>query len=151
MYFSYNIVDVLLLLTPDHPAVTCLKLLFLRLPRFSLNTPLPYNPIHIPQLHKQNINSAISNLCYYNLPLPHELDNMIYHPNCLPPILSNSRAIQPFNRLKRVLFVFDLMILPADKTNQIVIAPKSTVMNEMNIHLSDTETYRIIEEEEHCV
>jgi predicted metal-dependent hydrolase len=47
----------------------------------------------------------------------------------------------PFIRLRRALNVFNLIIAPADKNRILVIAPNELFQNEINIHLSDGETY----------
>jgi hypothetical protein len=139
---------VYILLPRDHPAVKCFHLLFNRLPRFSFNSPVSYNPRDLQKLHKQNLDLGISYCFHNNIPVPSELEHFIYHPHILPSFSMNSPHSHLLHRLKRLIDVFNLVITPADKTNQLVIMPTETVENEMKIHLNDRTTYKLLSHDE---
>jgi hypothetical protein len=54
----------------------------------------------------------------------------------------------PIIHLKRLLNVFQLVLVPADKTKLLTIIPIQIMRQEIDIHLADIETYRHITDEE---
>jgi hypothetical protein len=148
-----NLIDVLLLLPLDHPAVPCLRLLFSKLPKFSFNTPIPYNQSCFQKLHKENVTTVSNFVFRHKLPVPSTLGQCDFHPHVIFNSYSlnniSNPSFYPFMRLKRLLNIFHLVMLPADKTKVIVILQESILNEEMNIHLSEKDTYKILEGEEH--
>jgi hypothetical protein len=55
----------------------------------------------------------------------------------------------PLERLQRILKCFDHLLLPSDKTKILVIIPQDKVVEEMNCHLSDNATYKLLTHYEH--
>jgi hypothetical protein len=92
-------------------------------------------------------------LCRNNLPIPvnfSEIQATSIH-NIQHDKFLTLNENHPFLRLKRLLYVFELTILPADKTKMLVILPKSTLEKELNLHLQDLNTYRVLSSTEHQV
>jgi hypothetical protein len=142
-----DIVDVLLLLPRDHPAVYCFKLLFNQLPRFTFNSPVPYTSKNLERLHNENLSILESYLCLNNLSLPCQLEDVIHKRVPVPFIHVDSPFSHVLHRLKRILNLHELLILPADKTKQMVVLPQILLDREMKIHLDDTNTYTNISED----
>jgi hypothetical protein len=143
-------IDIYILLSSNHPAVYSLKLVISRLPRFSFQSPLPHNHRLFPVLHQENINTMLSYFCSHQMSTSNELDQFVYRPGLFPQFnVENNSFLQPLLRLRRCLETFKLMMLPADKTRQLVILPTSTVYTEMNIQLSDNSTYQILTMEDY--
>ena len=69
------------MLPPDHPAIVLVKNILLRLPKFNINSSVPYNMFEIKNLHKCNINLVINYLYRHGLPIPFNLENTIYTPD----------------------------------------------------------------------
>jgi hypothetical protein len=143
-----------LVLLPDvHPAVICIRRLLCSLPKFNVNSPVPYENKDLLMLHKENLNLVTNYLCKLQLPIPNNFNISYQHPNRLN-ILEDSKYESlsfhhPFRRLKRLLEVFNLILLPADKTRILIILEESTLQNELCIHLQDTDTYEQIPPEIH--
>ena len=124
------------------------------LPKFSYNTTVPYDKKDIPKLHKENINYVTNYLQRFNLAVPDCLSLQALYKNKFNLLLKNNNCItlshdHPFSRLKRILKVFKLVMLPADKTKTLVILPETTINKELNIHLSDKLTYELISVEKY--
>ena len=139
------------MLPHDHPAVYCFKLLFKKLPKFTLNTPIPYKPHTLTQLHKDNINAVINHLYLSNLPIPDNLNHSNQHTYKLLHETNNikQQKFQYFKQLRKLLEVYNLTLTPADKTNHLVVLPLSTLCSELEVHLQDKLTYKLISEDEH--
>jgi hypothetical protein len=142
------------LLPANHLAVTVVKSLLQKLPKFNVNSPVPYKKDELLSLHKQNLNIITNYLCYHNLPTTLQLQDLIYNPAIKRNVLENftNKPLtdnHPFAKLKRLLHVFKLMILPADKTKTLIILPEIILHQELNYHMNDTDTYQQINEEEY--
>jgi hypothetical protein len=140
---------VFLLIAVDHPAISLLKLLFNKLPRFTFSNSLPYKSSLLSKLHKENINSAVSFHYFHNLSIPTPLDYLIRRPSVTPIYKSYPTNIQPLLRMKRILNQYQLTLLPADKTKQLIIIETRVLHDELSIHLSDTDTYKLLNMEEY--
>jgi hypothetical protein len=154
LYIRDHITDILLLLPPDHPAISCLQLLCLKLPKFHFTTPVLYSPNEVERLHSYNLDIITNYLCYNNLPVPSRFLDTVYNRVPRSSILQHQAQAKvtnsdPFQRLQRLLKVFNLCMVPADKTKDIIILPNSTLKEEMNLHLSDSSTYKSLSENEY--
>lgn len=113
--------------------------------------PVPYSATQLHILHQENIVSVTNYLIKNNLSVPNSLTETILLPfnyilknNIHKPMDYN----HPLVRLKRLLHVFGLVVVPADKTKVLTILPSEILQLEMNIHLQDDKTYQIISPEE---
>jgi hypothetical protein len=52
----------------------------------------------------------------------------------------------PLSQLQHLLFVYELILIPSDKTNVLNILPQMTIVKEMEIHLKDKDTYEQLTE-----
>lgn len=144
--------DILLLLPVDHSANVSVKLLFKKFPKFRVNTPVPFYASELPKLHKQNITNVENYLFRNNLPVPPSFTHLTLHhfkpSRIADQIIPCMKTTHPFQRLKHLLQVFHLTIIPADKTSTLTILPTRTLEMELNEHLKDQETYRLLKETE---
>jgi len=138
----------LLLLPESHPAIHPLKRLLTRLPRFDVNTPTPYVAKQVQSLHVQNLKKVEKFLFKNQLPLPAHFLLMARHPKHLhfldQPLNPTLHFQHPIYQLSRILEIFSLIMVPADKTRIFTIMPKGILELELQIHLKDTNTYEII-------
>lgn len=146
-----RIIDVLLLLPNEDAATHTIKCLLRNVPKFQITTPIPYFPSELTQLHRENMSSISSYLCRNNFGVPSNIIDMSVRPlhlsalqNELLPTMTNSNI---FYKLKRLLHIFHLTLVPADKTNMLVILPTTVLKEELQLHLSDHETYNLLNPE----
>jgi hypothetical protein len=98
------------------------------------------------KLHRDNLN-LITNYLHRHTLFPPNVFSLSYsHPHnihllstdTLPHMSSN----HPLFRLKRLLDIYHLIMLPSDKSNTTLILDESVLFDEMRIHLSDDTTYK---------
>jgi len=104
------------------------------------------------KLHQRNVNIVTSFLCHNQYSVPSQLIHSVLHQkhlfcshNITPPLKYN----HPLVRIKRVLEIFNLVMLPADKSKSNVIMSKEIIKQELLIHLSDVSTYKPLSTEEY--
>jgi hypothetical protein len=122
-------------------------MLFRKFPKFKITTPVPYYKLELQAKHKQNMVSIDNYLCANNLPVPNSIHDMTWHygsQRITEELVNTLDSKNHFQRLKRLLNVFKLTMAPADKTQTLVILPTSTLEEELEIHLSDRETYKLL-------
>jgi hypothetical protein len=147
-------IDVLLLLTSDHPAVYPVKRLLHKLPKFNAATPLPYDKSSLTSRHKDNLNIVCNYLCNHDLPIPVNysvttMQRRSIIKSCETNLLPSMHYNHPFSCLKRLLTCFQLIILPTDKSKALVILPEFILQQELSIHISDSITYQVLSCEEY--
>jgi hypothetical protein len=105
------------------------------------------------QLHRDNISIVFNFLCRNNVSTPakivyekgHIKDSLFLDSNIVPYM----KCDDPLMQVRRLLNIYDLVMLPSDKTKTVVITSKECLKEEMKIHLSDTSTYKLLSEEDH--
>jgi hypothetical protein len=145
-------IDVIYLGQPTCPLLPELVILFSRLPKFALSTPVPYNKQQLHKLHKENLRFIDNFLCSHQLGVPNQISDFFRKTSNykLPDeeLTFSLTKSSPWHRLKTYLMSHDLILTPADKTHHLVVWPFSTYLHEFHSHLSDEETYHHISSEE---
>ena len=143
----------MLLLPDSHEAVQPIKQLLVNVPKFDLKTPVPPTKTDLVGFHSSNLSACLTFLCRNNLPIPDNFGLMERNPKNMDlvnePFCETLSFDHPFRKLRRILDVFNLVIIPADKIKSLVILSESILKSELQYHLSDKDTYTIIDENEH--
>lgn len=145
--------DILLLLPATHAAIIPIKTLLENVPKFNVTTPVPPKKQALLKLHKFNLTAVTNYLCKNNLPIPNNIEILLQDPQSLKS-LSNIKCEtlsrnHPFSQLQKILNQFNLVIVPADKTKILVILPEHLLLDELNLHISDCNTYTRLSHTEH--
>ena len=115
----------MLLLPDSHEAVQPIKQLLVNVPKFDLKTPVPPTKTDLVGFHSSNLSACLTFLCRNNLPIPDNFGLMERNPKIMDivnePLCETLSFYHPFRKLRRILDVFNLVIIPADKIKSLVI------------------------------
>jgi hypothetical protein len=153
VYLYGNLVDVLILLPNDHPSLHLIKRIFSLLPPFDFRSPIFYSFDVMKKLHRDNLNLITNYLHRHTLFSPNVFSLSYFHPHNIHLLSTDTHphmsSNHPLFRLKRLLDIYRLIMLPSDKSNTTLILDENVLFDEMRIHLSDDTTYKQLSNDEY--